>query len=131
MEPRRDASLESIWRTNVFATMHGYLRIAFVLVPIALTVGHFLRHRSSLWLNIIGILLMFSAIICVLVSWFWGFYPSEGEFGGGWVMYPPLSNQEPIGPVFEWVVTSLVLVGLSAFVNIISFLKPHFGNTAQ
>ena len=57
--------------------------------------------------------------------------PGMHGFGGGWVMYPPLSsNAGHPGPAMDFVILSLHLAGASSILGAINFITTIFNMRA-
>jgi cytochrome c oxidase subunit 1 len=123
---------------NVITTMHGLIMIFFMVMPamiggfgnwfVPLMIGApdmaFPRMNNiSFWLLPFSFLLLFSSM----------FVPGAGGddgFGGGWVMYPPLSTSGHNGPAFDMVIFSLHIAGVSSLLGSINFITTIFNMRA-
>jgi cytochrome c oxidase subunit I len=123
---------------NVIVTMHGLIMIFFMVMPamiggfgnwfVPLQIGApdmaFPRMNNiSFWL------LPFSfALLCLSM-----FVPGQGSdngFGGGWVLYPPLSTSGHNGPAMDLVILSLHIAGISSILGAINFITTIFNMRA-
>jgi len=62
------------------------------------------------------------ALICLLISFFVQGSASGNGFGGGWVMYPPLSTTGSPGPSFDFIIIGLLAAGFSSIFGAINFI---------
>jgi cytochrome c oxidase subunit 1 len=62
------------------------------------------------------------ALICLLISFFVPGSASGNGFGGGWVMYPPLSTSGAPGPAFDFIIIGLLAAGFSSIFGAINFI---------
>ncbi|WP_375549709.1 cytochrome c oxidase subunit I [Oceanicaulis alexandrii] len=123
---------------NVITTMHGLIMIFFMVMPamiggfgnwfVPLMIGApdmaFPRMNNiSFWLLPFSFLMLISSM----------FVPGAGGddgFGGGWVMYPPLSTSGHNGPAFDMVIFSLHIAGVSSLLGSINFITTIFNMRA-
>jgi len=123
---------------NVITTMHGLIMIFFMVMPAM--IGGFGNWFVPLMIgapdmafprmnNISFWLLPFSFILIIMSM----FVPGQGSdygFGGGWVMYPPLSTTGHTGPAFDLVILSLHIAGISSILGAINFITTIFNMRA-
>ena len=123
---------------NVITTMHGLIMIFFMVMPamiggfgnwfVPLMIGApdmaFPRMNNiSFWLLPFSFIMLFASM----------FVPGAGGdngFGGGWVMYPPLSTSGHNGPAFDMVIFSLHIAGVSSLLGSINFITTIFNMRA-
>jgi len=79
--------------------------------------------------NISFWLLPFSFAL-LLISMFVPGVGGDNGFGGGWVMYPPLSTSGHNGPAFDLVILSLHIAGVSSILGSINFITTIFNMRA-
>jgi cytochrome c oxidase subunit I len=115
---------------NVVVTMHGLIMIFFMVMPamiggfgnwfVPLQIGApdmaFPRMNNiSFWL-----LPASFALGCLSMV-----VPGQGAdngFGGGWVLYPPLSTSGHNGPAMDLLILSLHIAGISSILGAINFI---------
>ena len=115
---------------NVFASMHGLIMIFFLVMPaliggfgnwfVPIMIGApdmaFPRMNNfSFWLLPV-------AFICLMFSFLVPGAASGNGFGGGWVMYPPLSTSGNPGPAFDFIIIGLLAAGFSSIFGAINFI---------
>jgi len=123
---------------NVLITSHGLIMIFFMVMPamiggfgnwfVPLMIGApdmaFPRMNNlSFWL------LPFSFILVTISM----FVPGAGAyngFGGGWVLYPPLSTTGHPGPAMDLLILSLHIAGASSILGAINFITTIFNMRA-
>ena len=123
---------------NVITTMHGLIMIFFMVMPAM--IGGFGNWFVPLMIgapdmafprmnNISFWLLPFSFIL-IIMSMFVPGAGGDNGFGGGWVMYPPLSTTGHNGPAFDLVILSLHIAGISSILGAINFITTIFNMRA-
>ena len=115
---------------NVFASMHGLIMIFFMVMPAV--IGGFGNWFVPIMIgapdmafprmNNLSFWLLPVALICLLISFFVPGTPSGNGFGGGWVMYPPLSTSGNPGPAFDFIIIGLLAAGFSSIFGAINFI---------
>ena len=124
---------------NVVVTMHGLIMIFFMVMPamiggfgnwfVPLQIGA--PDMAFPRMNNISFWLLPAAFGLAFMSMFVG-GPAGGEgFGGGWVLYPPLSGLtgHP-GPAMDLLILSLHLAGISSILGAINFITTIFNMRA-
>lgn len=124
---------------NVMVTMHGLIMIFFMVMPamiggfgnwfVPLQIGA--PDMAFPRMNNISFWLLPFAFGLAFMSMFVG-GPAGGEgFGGGWVLYPPLSGLtgHP-GPAMDLLILSLHLAGISSILGAINFITTIFNMRA-
>ena len=115
---------------NVFASMHGLIMIFFMVMPAV--IGGFGNWFVPIMIgapdmafprmNNLSFWLLPTALICLLISFFVPGSASGDGFGGGWVMYPPLSTSGAPGPAFDFIIIGLLAAGFSSIFGAINFI---------
>ena len=116
---------------NVLITYHGLIMIFFMVMPAM--IGGFGNWFVPIMIgapdmafprmNNISFWLYGASGILITLSLFVPGYGSNIGFGGGWVLYPPLSsNTGSPGPAMDLLILSLHLAGASSILGAINFI---------
>ena len=115
---------------NTFVSMHGLIMIFFMVMPAV--IGGFGNWFVPIMIgapdmafprmNNLSFWLLPVALICLLISFFVQGEASGNGFGGGWVMYPPLSTSGSPGPAFDFIIIGLLAAGFSSIFGAINFI---------
>ena len=121
---------ENFHTYNVFVSMHGLIMIFFMVMPAL--IGGFGNWFVPIMIgapdmafprmNNLSFWLLPVALICLLISFFVPGSASGNGFGGGWVMYPPLSTSGSPGPAFDFIIIGLLAAGFSSIFGAINFI---------
>ena len=124
---------------NVLVTYHGLIMIFFMVMPAM--IGGFGNWFVPIMIgapdmafprmNNISFWLYGASGILITLSLFAPGYGSNLGFGGGWVLYPPLSsNAGSPGPAMDLLILSLHLAGASSILGAINFITTIFNMRA-
>ncbi|MEO1311940.1 MAG: cytochrome c oxidase subunit I [Pseudomonadota bacterium] len=124
---------------NVLTTYHGLIMIFFMVMPamiggfgnwfVPIMIGApdmaFPRMNNiSFWLYVA------SGGLATLSLFVAGYKEGFLGFGGGWVLYPPLSTAGNPGPAMDLLILSLHLAGASSILGAINFITTIFNMRA-
>ena len=124
---------------NVLITYHGLIMIFFMVMPAM--IGGFGNWFVPIMIgapdmafprmNNISFWLYGASGILIMMSIFAPGYGSQIGFGGGWVLYPPLSSTTGSpGPAMDLLILSLHLAGASSILGAINFITTIFNMRA-
>lgn len=115
---------------NTFVSMHGLIMIFFMVMPgliggfgnwfVPIMIGA--PDMAFPRMNNLSFWLLPVALICLMISFFVPGSASGDGFGGGWVMYPPLSTSGSPGPAFDFIIIGLLAAGFSSIFGAINFI---------
>ena len=123
---------------NVITTMHGLIMIFFMVMPAM--IGGFGNWFVPLMIgapdmafprmNNISFWLLPASFALAVMSMFVPGAGAANGFGGGWVLYPPLSTAGHPGPAMDLLILSLHIAGASSILGAINFITTIFNMRA-
>ncbi len=123
---------------NVLISYHGLIMIFFMVMPamiggfgnwfVPIQIGA--PDMAFPRMNNISFWLLPASFALALTSMFVPGGPQGAGFGGGWVLYPPLSTTGHTGPAMDLLILSLHIAGASSILGAINFITTIFNMRA-